>query len=300
MSSSVKDRQRLLSLDEIPHKRHARCQRSSNESPVKPPIGSPAYATAHQQYAVETAAKLKAEQERRRQHKQVFQCCSHSLSHCYVCPVVCARSGCCDIPFKACLSRACPAQASTEQKRQVSLATEYQSQNIENSKYLRERERVLNLQGTDAGKANQSGDSFDIVTLAYHNSRGGRQLQYMVGGNAVIQQTTLLTALQSQSISSIAALCRMRPSSTRQDCGQSSHSTTNILCSMISSRACPWCQITSHLPSPVKCSTKSTININTCVSLHQHCSHLLCCSQLVETDQQAAMQQLQSTPPACP
>ena len=186
MSSSVKDRQRLLSLDEIPHKRHARCQRSSNEPPVKPPVGSPAYATAHQQYEIETAAKLKAEQDRRRQHKQVFQCCSHSLSYCYVCPSVCACSGCCDIAFKTSLSRACPTQASTEQKRQFSLAAEYQSQNVENSKFLRERERVLNLQGSDAGKANQSGDSFDIVTLAYHNSKGGRQLQHMVGSNAAI------------------------------------------------------------------------------------------------------------------
>lgn len=60
------------------------------------------------------------------------------------------------------------------------MATEDQAQNEENRKYLRERERVLNLQQSDAGKANQSGDPFDIVTLAYHNSRAGRQLKHTV------------------------------------------------------------------------------------------------------------------------
>lgn len=77
-------------------------------------------------------------------------------------------------------------QASTEQRRQFSLAADYQTQNLENKKFLREKERVLNLQGSDAGKANQSGHSFDIVTLAYHNSRGGRQLKHMVSAKLCI------------------------------------------------------------------------------------------------------------------
>ena len=72
-SPPIKDRRRLSCLDEVPHKRHAQCQRVSGDSPLKPPVGSPAYATAHQQYDIKTVAKLKADQESRRQHKQVLK-----------------------------------------------------------------------------------------------------------------------------------------------------------------------------------------------------------------------------------
>ncbi len=67
-----------------------------------------------------------------------------------------------------------------DHRRQCQGAAEYQGQREEARKYEQESERVLNLQSTDAGRSNRSGDHFDIVNLAYQTSQGGRQLKLMV------------------------------------------------------------------------------------------------------------------------
>lgn len=67
-----------------------------------------------------------------------------------------------------------------DQRRQCQGAADYHNQREEARKFERESERVLNLQTSDAGKSNRSGDHFDIVTLAYQSSQGGRQLKLMV------------------------------------------------------------------------------------------------------------------------
>ena len=84
----------------------------------------------------------------------------------------------------------CSPQALTDQKRLHHGAAEYKGHCEEDKKYERERERVLNLQLSDAGRSNRSGHHFDIVTLAYQPSQGGRQLKDMVG-NVVICVTEL-------------------------------------------------------------------------------------------------------------
>ena len=71
-------------------------------------------------------------------------------------------------------------QVATDEKRKCQRAAEYKGECEEDRKFKRERERVLNLQATDAGRSNRSGDHFDIVTLAYQPSQGGRQLKSMV------------------------------------------------------------------------------------------------------------------------
>lgn len=71
-------------------------------------------------------------------------------------------------------------QASLNDRRQHHRAAEYKSEHEEDRKFKHERERVLNLQATDAGRSNRSGDHFDIVTLAYQPSQGGRQLKSLV------------------------------------------------------------------------------------------------------------------------
>lgn len=66
-------------------------------------------------------------------------------------------------------------------RRQHHRAAEYKGEYEEDRKFKRERARILNLQATDAGRSNRSGDHFDIVTLAYQPSQGGRQLKSLVG-----------------------------------------------------------------------------------------------------------------------
>lgn len=70
-------------------------------------------------------------------------------------------------------------QALTDHKRLHHGAADYKGHCDEDRKYERERERVLNLQLSDAGRSNRSGHHFDIVTLAYQSSQGGRQLKDM-------------------------------------------------------------------------------------------------------------------------
>lgn len=70
-TAAAKDRRPLLSLDEIPHKRHTRCARPSGESPVIPAVGTPAFASPQQQYGRNAASELKAAQDSRRQHSKV-------------------------------------------------------------------------------------------------------------------------------------------------------------------------------------------------------------------------------------
>ncbi len=71
-------------------------------------------------------------------------------------------------------------QAYLNQRRQCQGAVEYQNEREETRKFERESERVLNLQLSNAGKSNRSGDHFDIVNLRYQSSQGGRHLKLMV------------------------------------------------------------------------------------------------------------------------
>ena len=77
-------------------------------------------------------------------------------------------------------------QVLTNERRLHQRATEYKSECEEDKKFKRERERVLNLQATDAGRSNRSGDHFDIVNLAYQSSQGGRQLKTLVSLSIVV------------------------------------------------------------------------------------------------------------------
>ncbi|KAL3154354.1 hypothetical protein ABBQ32_013834 [Trebouxia sp. C0010 RCD-2024] len=133
----AKARLPLLTLDEVPHKRHVRPPVFSACNPLVPEPGTPAFASRQDQFAADTAAVLKRAEEARRQQKK----------------------------------------ASLNDRRQHHRAAEYKGEHEEDRKFKRERERVLNLQATDAGRANRSGDHFDIVTLAYQPSQGGRQLK---------------------------------------------------------------------------------------------------------------------------
>ena len=67
-----KERSRLLSLSEVPHKRHVAPPVLSSENPLIPPPGTPAYADTRQQYALDTATQLKRAQEVQRRQKKVF------------------------------------------------------------------------------------------------------------------------------------------------------------------------------------------------------------------------------------
>ncbi|DBB03840.1 hypothetical protein WJX77_001351 [Trebouxia sp. C0004] len=133
----TKSRSRLLSLDEVPHKRHVPPPVLTGVNPLVPEPGAPAFAERKDQYAANTAAELRQEQETRRQQRKAY----------------------------------------LNQRRRCQGAAEYQSQCEEARKFDRESERVLNLQSSDAGKSNRSGDHFDIVTLTYQSSQGGRHLK---------------------------------------------------------------------------------------------------------------------------
>ena len=67
----AKERSRLLSLSEVPHKRHVAPPVLSSENPLVPPPGTPAYAETKQQYALDTATQLKRAQEAQRRQKKV-------------------------------------------------------------------------------------------------------------------------------------------------------------------------------------------------------------------------------------
>ena len=67
----AKSRSRLLSLDEVPHKRHVPPPVLSRENPLVPEPGTPAFAERKDQYAANTAAELRQEQETRRQQRKV-------------------------------------------------------------------------------------------------------------------------------------------------------------------------------------------------------------------------------------
>ncbi|DBA67276.1 hypothetical protein WJX79_006352 [Trebouxia sp. C0005] len=135
----TKSRSRLLSLDEVPHKRHVPAPVLCRENPLVPEPGTPAFAERKDQYAANTVAELRQEQETKRQQRKDY----------------------------------------LNQRRQCQGAAAYQSQREEARKFERESERVLNLQSSDAGKSNRSGDHFDIVNLSYQSSQGGRQLKLM-------------------------------------------------------------------------------------------------------------------------
>ena len=71
----AKARSRLLSLDEVPHKRHVPPPVLSTYNPLVPEPGTPAFAARKDQFAANTAAELKGTEEARRQHKKVtFSC----------------------------------------------------------------------------------------------------------------------------------------------------------------------------------------------------------------------------------
>ena len=67
----AKARSSLLSLDEVPHKRHVPPPVFSTYNPLVPEPGTPAFATRQDQFAVDTAAQLKRTDEARRQQKMV-------------------------------------------------------------------------------------------------------------------------------------------------------------------------------------------------------------------------------------
>ena len=165
----AKSRSRLLSLDEVPHKRHVPPPVLSRENPLVPEPGTPAFAERKDQYAANTAAELRQEQETKRQQRKV----------CSSMPLLLVRGY---LPW--CSPGQHPGnmslQAYLNQRRQCQGAAESQNQREEARKFERESERVLNLQSSDAGKSNRSGDHFDIVNLKYQSSQGGRHLKLMV------------------------------------------------------------------------------------------------------------------------
>lgn len=65
-------RSRLVTLDEVPHKRHVCPPVLSGENPLVPQPGTPAFADRKDQFAVNTAAELKHAQEARRQQRKVL------------------------------------------------------------------------------------------------------------------------------------------------------------------------------------------------------------------------------------
>lgn len=68
----AKSRSRLLSLDEVPHKRHVPPPVVSRENPLVPEPGTPAFADRNDQFSANTAVELKHAQEARRQERKVF------------------------------------------------------------------------------------------------------------------------------------------------------------------------------------------------------------------------------------
>ena len=163
----AKARLPLLSLDEVPHKRHVPPPVLSTYNPLVPEPGTPAFATRKDQFAFDTAAELKRTDEARRQQKKV----DLAFDGTYLC--LCNES----TSTPACHDKL---QAYISDRRQQHRAAEYKGEREEDRKLKCERERILNLQATDAGRSNRSGDHFDIVTLAYQPSQGGRQLKSMV------------------------------------------------------------------------------------------------------------------------
>lgn len=67
----AKARAPLLSLDEVPHKRHVAPPVLSTYNPLVPDPGTPAFATREDQFAAGTASQLKRTEEARRQQKKV-------------------------------------------------------------------------------------------------------------------------------------------------------------------------------------------------------------------------------------
>lgn len=67
----AKARLPLLTLDEVPHKRHVRPPVFSACNPLVPEPGTPAFASRQDQFAADTAAVLKRAEEARRQQKKV-------------------------------------------------------------------------------------------------------------------------------------------------------------------------------------------------------------------------------------
>ena len=67
----AKARSPLLTLDEVPHKRHVPPSVLSTCNPLVPEPGTPAFASRQDQFAVDTAAELKRTEEARRQQKKV-------------------------------------------------------------------------------------------------------------------------------------------------------------------------------------------------------------------------------------
>ena len=80
----AKSRSRLLSLDEVPHKRHLPPPVLSRENPLVPEPGTPAFAERKDQYAANTAAELRQEQETKRQQRQVCSSMPLSLARGYL------------------------------------------------------------------------------------------------------------------------------------------------------------------------------------------------------------------------
>ena len=163
----AKARSSLLSLDEVPHKRHVPPPVLSTFNPLVPKPGTPAFATRKDQFAVDAAADLKRTEEARRQQKQVDL--GFNFTHLCLCPKSAQTPTSCE-----------KLQAYMNDRRQQHRAAEYEGECEEDRRFKRERERILNLQATDAGRSNRSGDHFDILTLAYQPSQGGRQLKSMV------------------------------------------------------------------------------------------------------------------------
>lgn len=90
---SAKTRSSLLSLDEVPHKRHVPPPVLSTYNPLVPEPGTPAFATRNEQFAVDTAAEIKRADEARRQQKKVdcaptcgyasgLERCRHPVKNC--------------------------------------------------------------------------------------------------------------------------------------------------------------------------------------------------------------------------
>lgn len=67
----AKVQSRLLSLDEVPHKRHVPPPVLSAYNPLVPEPGTPAFAARKDQFTADTAAELKRTEEARRQHRKV-------------------------------------------------------------------------------------------------------------------------------------------------------------------------------------------------------------------------------------
>ena len=80
----AKSRSRLLSLDEVPHKRHVPPPVLSRENPLVPEPGTPAFAERKHQYAANTAAELRQEQETKRQQRKVCSSMPLSLAKGYL------------------------------------------------------------------------------------------------------------------------------------------------------------------------------------------------------------------------